>query len=91
MDLSKSRICAIQYEREAVTFVFHQNWLMQAVKLILKDQPVPIMCLIRCRAGGFVYSSEEVALMKVDINALKEAGADGFVIGKLPLHQLLRQ
>ncbi|OQR78706.1 copper homeostasis protein cutC-like [Tropilaelaps mercedesae] len=57
--------------------------LLKTVQRIRGDRVVPMMCLIRCRAGGFVYSSEEVRLMQDDISALKEAGADGFVIGAL--------
>ena len=39
--------------------------------------------LIRSRAGDFVYSSEEAALMARQIEEALEAGADGIVIGGL--------
>lgn len=39
--------------------------------------------LIRCRAGSFVYTAEEVALMTEQIRQAKALGADGVVIGAL--------
>jgi copper homeostasis protein len=39
--------------------------------------------MIRPRAGGFIYSSEEVAAMLDDIAAAKEAGLAGVVFGAL--------
>lgn len=39
--------------------------------------------LIRPRAGDFVYSTRELAVMEADIEAAKAAGADGVVTGAL--------
>lgn len=39
--------------------------------------------LIRPREGDFLYSEEEVGIMLDDIDAAREAGADGVVIGAL--------
>ena len=44
---------------------------------------IPIRCLMRPRAGDFLYTPEELALMARQIPVLKEAGADGFVLGCL--------
>lgn len=44
---------------------------------------IPIFCMIRCRAGNFVYSNEEMEIMKEDVRILRKAGADGFVFGAL--------
>lgn len=44
---------------------------------------VPIHVFIRPRVGDFVYSAEDVAVMRVDIEAAKAAGAPGVVCGAL--------
>lgn len=45
--------------------------------------PVPIMAMIRPRAGGFCYTAREFASMEYDARALLELGADGIVFGCL--------
>ncbi|MBR7146302.1 MAG: copper homeostasis protein CutC [Oscillospiraceae bacterium] len=44
---------------------------------------VPVRCLMRPRAGDFLYSEEELALLREQIEELRSAGADGFVLGCL--------
>ena len=44
---------------------------------------LPVRCLMRPRAGDFLYTSWEIDLLCAQIEALKAAGADGFVIGAL--------
>jgi copper homeostasis protein len=44
---------------------------------------VSVHVLIRPRAGGYVYSDDEVEIMLKDIAVAKEFGADGVVIGAL--------
>ena len=44
---------------------------------------IPIRCLMRTRGGDFLYTQEEIRQMAMEITMLKEAGADGFVIGCL--------
>jgi len=39
--------------------------------------------IIRPRGGDFLYAEEEIAAMEADIDAAKEAGADGIVLGML--------
>lgn len=50
---------------------------------IRKERDIPIRCLMRPRAGDFLYTPEEIQLMASQIRELKAAGADGFVIGCL--------
>lgn len=50
---------------------------------IRRESDIPIRCLMRPRAGDFLYTPEEIELMAQQIAALKKAGADGFVIGCL--------
>ena len=50
---------------------------------IRAESDIPIRCLMRPRAGDFLYAPEELALMARQIPALKGAGADGFVLGCL--------
>ena len=44
---------------------------------------VKVRCLMRPRAGDFLYTKEELELLRMQILQLKDAGADGFVIGCL--------
>ncbi len=44
---------------------------------------IPIYVMIRPRAGNFYYSKAEFEVMKNEILAFKNAGADGFVFGIL--------
>lgn len=44
---------------------------------------LPVRCLMRPRAGDFLYSPEEIDLLCSQIRTLRKAGADGFVIGAL--------
>ena len=50
---------------------------------IRHESDIPIRCLMRPRAGDFLYNPEEIDLMAAQIRELKTAGADGFVIGCL--------
>ena len=43
--------------------------------------PVPAYAIIRPRAGGFVYSAEELEVMKSDIDAARAAELPGVVLG----------
>ena len=47
------------------------------------DMPVPVHALIRPRAGGFDYDADEVDQMVADIDAARQAGLAGVVIGAL--------
>ncbi len=44
---------------------------------------IPLMAMVRPRAGGFCYSDEEFATMRCDAALLVEHGADGIVFGCL--------
>jgi copper homeostasis protein len=44
-------------------------------------QDVAVTAMIRPRAGNFIFSSAEVAIMKADIDAARAAGLSGVVIG----------
>lgn len=44
---------------------------------------IPVRCLMRPRAGDFLYTPEEIEQMAAQIQTLKNAGANGFVIGCL--------
>ena len=50
---------------------------------IRQESTIPIRCLMRPRAGDFLYTRDEIMMMAMQIRALKDAGADGFVIGCL--------
>ncbi|MBO4938263.1 MAG: copper homeostasis protein CutC [Oscillospiraceae bacterium] len=47
------------------------------------ESSIAIRCLMRPRAGDFLYDREEIRLMAHQIRVLKAAGSDGFVIGCL--------
>jgi copper homeostasis protein len=50
---------------------------------VLEAVSIPVHVLIRPRAGDFVFSDEEFALMQHQIEAAKEAGASGVALGVL--------
>ena len=45
--------------------------------------PIPVMVMVRSRAGDFIFSEEEVRLMEVEIEAARKMGAAGIVLGLL--------
>ena len=55
----------------------------ELLRQIRTESDIPIRCLMRPRPGDFLYTPEELELMRRQILSLKEAGADGFVIGCL--------
>ena len=44
---------------------------------------IPVRCLMRPRAGDFLYTRQEISMMARQIKVLRENGASGFVIGCL--------
>ena len=53
------------------------------LRQIREESQITVRCLMRHRAGDFLYPAEEVELLRRQILQLKSAGADGFVIGCL--------
>ena len=53
------------------------------LKQIRRVSNIPIRCLMRPRGGDFFYTPEEIQQMAMEMAALRDAGADGFVIGCL--------
>lgn len=45
--------------------------------------PIPVMVLVRPRAGGFVLREDELAAMRREVVHAREAGAAGVVLGAL--------
>lgn len=56
--------------------------LLQVVK---KRVSLPVFVMIRARGGDFLYTDEEIEVMKHDLKILKEEHADGFVFGFLQM------
>ena len=55
----------------------------ELLQQIRKESNIPVRCLMRPRAGDFLYEPEEIEQMAKQIGILKNLGADGFVIGCL--------
>lgn len=53
------------------------------LRQIRAESDIPVRCLMRTRPGDFLYTPQELELLKMQIQQLKNAGADGFVIGCL--------
>ena len=53
------------------------------LRQIKAESNIPVRCLMRPRPGDFLYTPEELEMLRQQILQLKEAGADGFVIGCL--------
>ena len=56
---------------------------VELLEQIRDESDIPIRCLMRPRAGDFLYEPEEINMMAKQMPVLKAAGADGFVIGCL--------
>ncbi|KAM9364576.1 copper homeostasis protein cutC homolog isoform 3-T3 [Pholidichthys leucotaenia] len=54
--------------------------LLQVVKQHVR---IPVYVMIRPRGGDFLYSDQEVEVMRKDIELVKSQGADGLVLGAL--------
>jgi copper homeostasis protein len=54
--------------------------MISAVKAAVR---IPVFVIIRPRGGGFVYSPEEIGVMRLDIEAARMLGADGIAVGVL--------
>ena len=59
------------------------------LKQIRRESDIPIRCLMRSRPGDFFYTADELELLREQIIELKQAGADGFVIGCLTTDGIL--
>lgn len=55
------------------------GFMQQAAKL----STVPVYAMIRPRQGDFLYSEEEIEMMRFDIEAAHKAGLNGVVVGVL--------
>lgn len=53
------------------------------LRQVKAEMSLPVRCLMRPRAGDFLYTKEEIDLLCHQIKTLHAAGADGFVIGAL--------
>ena len=53
------------------------------VKVCLEKLNIPIFPMIRARGGNFIYSKDEIEIMKEDIKIFKELGVKGVVLGCL--------
>ena len=53
------------------------------LRIIKRRVKIPVYVMLRPRGGDFVYSSDELDVMKEDLALLKETGADGIVFGIL--------
>jgi len=55
----------------------------ELVQDVVSQLNIPVKVMIRPRAGGFVYSTDELSAMKDDIQFCKQAGVRGVVFGAL--------
>ena len=55
----------------------------EVLQQIRQESDIPVRCLMRPRAGDFLYRTDEIQQMAMQIRNLKALGADGFVIGCL--------
>lgn len=53
------------------------------IQLVKQQISMPVWTMIRPRGGDFVYDESELAVMQADIEAMKQAGVDGLVLGCL--------
>ena len=55
----------------------------ELLRQIRRESDIEIRCLIRPRGGDFLYTWEEIDMLRAQIENLRQWGADGFVIGCL--------
>ena len=55
----------------------------ELLRQIRQESDVAIRCLMRPRAGDFLYTKEEIQMMARQMETLRDLGANGFVIGCL--------
>ena len=53
------------------------------IKKTVQKLDIPVMVIIRPRGGNFIYTEEEVEIMKYDIQICKDLGSHGVVIGAI--------
>ena len=53
------------------------------IKRVVQSVGIPVNVMIRPHAKSFIYSKEDVDIMKEDINIVKDLGANGVVLGAL--------
>ena len=53
------------------------------VERVVKSVDIPVNVMIRNHANGFVYSEEDLEIMKRDIQVVKRLGVNGVVLGVL--------
>lgn len=56
---------------------------LSVLRFAKQHTSLPIMCMIRPRAAGFIYSETEFEIMRSDAKLMLENGADGIVFGFL--------
>lgn len=54
-----------------------------SLQVVKRHVDIPVMTMVRPRAGGFCYTDVEYQTMKADADALLSNGADGLVFGFL--------
>ncbi|MDH8679686.1 copper homeostasis protein CutC [Fusibacter bizertensis] len=59
------------------------------ISLVHHKIGIPTLVMIRPRGGDFVYSQEEIDIMKLDIEMCKQIGVSGVVFGVLTPENLL--
>ena len=55
----------------------------ELLRQIRQESEIPVRCLMRPRAGDFLYTKDEIRMMTAQILTLRALGASGFVIGCL--------
>ena len=64
----------------------HLDGLTPPIELMQKvcsNMRIPVMVMIRPKAGNFIYSENDILQMKSEIDEAKKAGAAGVVFGLL--------
>ena len=62
--------------------------MISAVKAAVR---IPVFVIVRPRGGGFVYTRDEIGVMRLDIEAARMLGADGVVVGVLTRDSRIEQ
>uniref|UniRef100_A0A3Q3BQ35 Copper homeostasis protein cutC homolog n=1 Tax=Kryptolebias marmoratus TaxID=37003 RepID=A0A3Q3BQ35_KRYMA len=77
---SRLELCSSLLEGGLTPSLGDQHSLLHVVKQYIK---IPVYVMIRPRGGDFLYSDQEVDVMRKDIELMKGQGVDGLVLGAL--------
>lgn len=64
--------------------------VIQQTTQLAHQYNVPVIVMVRPRGGNFIYSNDEIEIMRLDAQKIAQVGADGIAIGILTSHRQIQ-